>query len=292
MNSSAPQSQSQSQSRAKAVDHVQRVVVQSGSSFTLAMRLLPRARRQAMFAVYAFCREVDDIADGDATEPDKQARLAEWRSEIDRLYDGRPDTPIAQALVAPVADYALRREDFLAIIDGMEMDAGSAMRAPSWRSLELYCARVAGAVGKLSVRIFGSTAAGADEVADLLGEALQLTNILRDIHEDAGEGRLYLPRELLEKHGIVSRRPAEVIVDKALPNVCRDLAERALQRFREAETAIAGCERRAMRPAVVMMHVYRRILDRLIARGWDRIDMPVKVSKIEKIAIGLRHGLL
>ncbi|MFQ5533889.1 MAG: presqualene diphosphate synthase HpnD [Sphingomonadales bacterium] len=276
----------------RAMDHVREVVSRSRSSFLLAMRLLPAARRQAMYAVYAFCREVDDIADGDASEKEKRDQLAAWRADINRLFDGEPQGPVARALMGPVARYGLRREDFLAVIDGMEMDAEPGIQAPSWQELELYCARVAGAVGRLSVRIFGASGSRADDVARALGEALQLTNILRDVQEDAGEGRLYLPRELLQKHGINSRDPREVLDHPALPKVCRELSEKALLRFSEAQQAIADCDRRAMKPALVMMHVYRRILDRLIARGWAELDRPVKVSKLAKLVIGLRFGTL
>jgi len=277
---------------AAAVRHVDAVVGRSGTSFFWAMRLLPRPRREAMFAVYAFCREVDDIADDEAAVALKRARLGRWREEIDRLYAGRPQSPIARALADPVARYGLAREDFLALIDGMEMDAGDAMRAPSMAELELYCARVAGAVGLLSVRVFGATGETARRLALTLGEALQLVNILRDLAEDAARGRLYLPRELLAAHGIASREPRAVLADPALGAVCDDLAVVARRRFAEARVLLAACPRRPMRPAVVMMTVYRRLLDRLVRRGWTRLDAPVRLSAAEKLWVALRHGVL
>ncbi|MEX0814604.1 MAG: presqualene diphosphate synthase HpnD, partial [Dongiaceae bacterium] len=249
-------------------------------------------RREAMFAVYAFCRAVDDIADDAAPVAVKRARLGRWREEIDRLYAGRPQSPIARALADPVARYGLAREDFLALIDGMEMDAGNAMRAPSMAELELYCARVAGAVGLLSVRVFGATGETARRLALTLGEALQLVNILRDLREDAERGRLYLPRELLAAHGIASRDPRVVLAHPALGAVCDDLAAVARRRFAEARVLLAACPRRPMRPAVVMMTVYGRLLDRLVRRGWTRLDAPVRLSAAEKFWVALRHGVL
>ena len=277
---------------AAAVRHVDAVVGGSGTSFFWAMRLLPRPRREAMFAVYAFCREVDDIADDEAAVAVKRARLGRWRDEIDCLYAGRPQSPIARALADPVARYGLARDDFLALIDGMEMDAGDAMRAPSMAELELYCARVAGAVGLLSVRVFGAAGETARRLALTLGEALQLVNILRDLAEDAARGRLYLPRELLAAHGIASREPRAVLADPALGAVCDDLAAAARRRFAEARHLLAACPRRPMRPAVVMMTVYRRLLDRLVRRGWTRLDAPVRLSAAEKLWVALRHGVL
>lgn len=271
--------------------HVLNVVRASGSSFYGAMRTLPKPRRDAMFAIYAFCREIDDIADDPLPPHEKVSALADWRLEIDRLYAGTPTKPTARALLHPVAQYELRKQDFIALIDGMEMDASETLRGPDMETLELYCARVAGAVGHLSIRVFGETEERAADVAWSLGQALQLTNILRDIAEDADRGRLYLPHELLARHGIDSRDPAVVMQHPDLPKVCDDLAVIAVQRFDEAITAMAGCDRRKMRPAVVMMHVYRRILDKLQERGWNRLTEPVRVPKAAKIWIALRYGL-
>lgn len=277
---------------AEARAHVRRVVAASGTSFLSAMKMLPRARRDAMFAIYAFCREIDDIADEPAPIRDKMARLEAWRAEIGRLFDGRPEAPTARALAGPVESYALDKADFLALIDGMEMDADDSLRGPSMEELERYCDRVACAVGRLSVRIFGAREAAARDVAFALGQALQLTNILRDLREDAERGRLYLPAELLDAHGIGERDANAVLAHPNLGAVCDEVAALALRRFREAETELAKCRRRPMRPAIIMMHVYRRILDKLILRGWRRIDEPVNLRRAEKIWVALRHGLL
>jgi presqualene diphosphate synthase len=267
-------------------------VVAAGTSFYWAMRLLPPARRDAMFAVYAFCRVIDDIADGDEPESWKLEQLAAWRAEVAALFAGAPRLAMARVLAAAATEYKLRQRDFLDLIDGMEMDARAPMQAPSLATLDLYCDRVASAVGRLSVRIFGDDSAAADTVAHALGRALQLTNILRDLVEDAERGRLYLPRELLARHGIAATSPPVVLADPACAQVCADLADLAEQRFTEAKAAMARCNRRAMRPAAVMEAVYRASLVRLRRRGWTRLDQPVSVSKPVKIWLALRHGLL
>jgi phytoene synthase len=256
------------------------------------MRLLPPVRRHAMFAIYAFCREVDDIADEPGTLAEKRAGLEAWRGEIAALYAGDPTRPIARALLAPVRDYKLRREDFLAVVDGMEMDAEAEIRAPSLAALDLYCDRVASAVGRLSVRVFGDASPAADRVAFALGRALQLTNILRDLAEDGARGRLYLPRELLTRHGVPTDDPAAALAHPGLDGVCRALAAAALQRYAEAEAAMAECNRKAMRPAAVMGAVYRATLERLMRRGWTRVEERVSLPAPMKLYLALRHGLL
>ena len=263
------------------------------SSFYAAMKLLPEERRNAMFAIYAFCRDVDDIADEPAPEGTKPIELALWRSEIEAIYAGLvPGKPLARALMAPVKHFGLLKQDFLAVIDGMAMDAERDIRAPSLAELDLYCARVASAVGRLSVRVFGTWEPPADEVADHLGRALQLTNILRDLDEDAERGRLYLPRETLEKHGIAGDDPATVLADPALTAVCSEIAALARQHYQAAERAMAQCRRAAMRPAMMMGGVYHALLLRLERRGWAPPRREVKVPKLVKIWIALRRGYL
>jgi presqualene diphosphate synthase len=263
----------------------------AGTSFYWAMRILPAARRDAMFAIYAFCREVDDVADNDAPASDKRRELAWWRDEVDAIYAGTPRHLIGRALVAPVAAYRLRRGDFLAVIDGMEMDAVADIRAPSLAELDLYCARVASAVGHLSVRAFGDDSPAADRVAASLGRALQLTNILRDIAEDAARGRLYLPRELLAANGIVETDPADVLGHPALRQVCRELAGIAAAHYDAADAALAQCSRRAMRPAAIMKAIYRATFDRLVAADWQTLDAPVRTPTAVKLWLALRHGI-
>jgi presqualene diphosphate synthase len=264
----------------------------AGTSFYWAMRLLPRDRRHGMYAIYAFCREVDDIADGERPVEHKLTALAAWRKEIDALYAGRPRHLVARALHEPVQNYDLRREDFLAVIDGMEMDAREDIRAPNLATLDLYCARVASAVGHLSVHVFGETSDPAHAVADSLGRALQLTNILRDLDEDASRHRVYLPREILDRHGIRGSDPATILRHPALPAACREVAGLAEGHFREAARAMMGCSRRAMRPAAIMAAIYRATLSELLRSGWRNPATRVSLSRPLKLWLVLRHGLL
>ena len=276
----------------QALDHVRAITEAAQSSFFWAIRFLPKKRREAMYAVYAFCREVDDVADGEDDVATKIAALAQWRAEIDRLYARTPTQPTARALLPALKEFNLAREDFLAVIDGMEMDVRGTMRAPTMAELEVYCDRVAGAVGLLSIKVFGADGKLAENFARALGRALQCTNILRDLDEDAAMGRLYLPREVLAAHGITASDPDAVLAHAALPAACADFAARAEGYFAAAERELAGCPGRALRPAVVMMVIYRRMLDRMRRNGWTASRQEIGLSKPEKLWIAFRHGIL
>lgn len=265
----------------------------AGSSFYTAMRILPPEQRQAMYAVYAFCRAVDDIADGDAPRTARHTALERWREDIDRLFQGEVSNFTA-ALAEPVRRFGLRRDDFRAVIDGMDMDVDADLRAPDWATLDLYCDRVASAVGRLSVRVFGIEPGIGNELAHHLGRALQLTNILRDLDQDAALGRLYLPREALAGAGIeVDGRPPAVVLDApGLAKACDEVAARAGEHFAQADRIMAKCRRRAVRAPRMMRAAYRQILGRLVARGWAPPRKPVKVSKLRLLGAYLRYGIL
>jgi presqualene diphosphate synthase len=272
---------------------VDSLVHRSGTSFYWAIRMLPEDKRRAMSAVYAFCREVDDIADEPGDRDVKSARLEAWRRELSRLFAGSATTPTSRALLPAVRQYGLRREDFEAVIAGMEMDAVARLRIADRAELDLYCERVACAVGRLSTRIFGADAAIGDELAAALGRALQLTNILRDLQEDARRDRLYLPADLLAAEGLHDSDDLnEVLSHPATATVCERLARVASTRFDEAAAIIARCEPHQMRPARIMMEVYRRTLRRLMLRGWQRWSEPVSVSRLEKLWVALRYGVI
>ena len=269
---------------------VEAIVRDAGTSFYQGMRVLAPDRRYAMYAIYAFCRIVDDIVDAPDALADKLPRLADWRDRIAQLYRGRAEDAVCRVLLPAVRAFRLRERDFLDVIDGMQMDAGEPIVAPNLQTLDLYCDRVAAAVGRLSVRAFGDASQAADLVAHHLGRALQLTNILRDVAEDAAAGRLYLPLEWLEDEHVPSTLP-DALSAPAIGRVCARMANLARTHFKGADAAMALCDRRAMKPARLMGATYASILQRLEQRGWERLDERVSLPKWRKIYLALRYGL-
>jgi phytoene synthase len=255
------------------------------------MRLMPKAQREAMYEIYSFCRQVDDIADEEGPRPVRREALAQWRRDIDALYEGRPPQALA-SLARAVAQFKMRKEDFLAVIDGMEMDVIEDIRAPDLATLDLYCDRVASAVGRLSVRVFGMDEQPGIQLAHHLGRALQLTNILRDIDEDADIGRLYLPREALSAAGIESRDPKTVAAHPNLGVACNIVVDRAREHFEKADAVMARSPRRAVKAPRIMGCAYRRILDGMVARGFAPPRERVRVGKAQLIGIALRYAFI
>ena len=270
------------------LDTVEGLVRTAGTSFYRGMKILPSDRRAAMYAIYAFCRLVDDAADEPAPIEDKRITLDLWRARVAALFRGVAAGPVERVLLASIRRFALRREDFLAIIEGMQMDAEEAIVAPDRATLDLYCDRVASAVGRLSVRAFGDRSPDADEVAFHLGRALQLTNILRDVGEDAGRGRLYLAREWLDAAGVPAD-PQAALTAPGLPRACALAAADAHRHFRDAYAAMRRCDPRAMRPARLMGATYAAILRRVERRGWSRPGERVRLPTWEKAWIAARY---
>jgi squalene synthase HpnD len=271
--------------------YVEALVRRAGTSFFWAMRRLDPERRRGVFAVYAFCRDVDDIADGNLPLDRKRQLLDVWRREIDLVYGGACHHPISRALLDPVRIFDLKKADFLDVIDGMEMDAAPRVRIADMDELVLYCDRVACAVGRLCVRVFGLGGEEGIRLATELGMALQLTNILRDIAEDAGRDRVYLPADLLAEAGAGGDGVEDVITAPGLPHLCDSIASRAETHFTNAAAIVRQADPDAVRPAVMMMQVYRRILDKLLKRGWQSLDADVGPSKFEKLMIAVRYGI-
>lgn len=271
--------------------HIEAVVRGSGTSFFWGMRVLPPERRRAMYAVYAFCREVDDIADGGLTAPAKAARLDAWAEEIERLFAGRATEPVARALGPAIAAFGLAKKDFLAVIEGMKIDAAQRLRLADTAALVHYCDCVACAVGRLSNPIFGIGRELGDPLARALGEALQLTNILRDLDEDAARDRLYLPADLLARHGIADGDAACVLAHPKLPEACGEIAARAGACFDAARALLARIGARERKPAMLMMQTYWRTYRRLTKRGFAAPRASVRLSAWDKGWIVARYGL-
>lgn len=263
----------------------------ASSIFYWGMRLLPTPRRRAMYALWAFCHELDEIAS--EPSPTRQRELlAGWRREIAELFDGRPRRPHTRALAGAVKLCGLNRNDFMAIIEGKSLDAEIDMRAPSLIELDVHCAQVSVAIGRLAIQIHGTPSLIGDRVASEIGRALRLTCILHDLAADAARQRLYLPRDVLRAHGIDDIDPATVLSHPALPQVCDVLARRAERHYADAAALIASLRRHNLRGVLMVVVCYRALLDQLIARGWSRLDQPVRVPAWRKIMLLLRCGLL
>lgn len=259
------------------------------SSFYLALRLLPPPQRHAMYAVYAFCRAVDDIADGEGPRADRLAGLAAWRTAVAALCAGRA-VPGLEPLADARERYGLLQADFDAVIDGMAMDVEDTLVAPDRATLDLYVDRVAAAPGRLSVRVFGLAEAPGIGLAHHLGSALQLTNILRDLDEDAARGRLYLPREDLETAGIAPEPIANALAHPALDAACMGLARSAATHFDEAVRIMDEAPRRTVRAPRLMAAAYRPVLDKMMARGWVAPRTRISKSKSALLKAALRHA--
>ena len=294
------------------------------SSFYMAMRVLPPAQRDAMYEIYSFCRAVDDIADDPGCHATRLAELNMWRARIDALYPGSAPSVLETALptrvalestngvatgamhgtaplvsptvsaglAAAVKQFDLIKADFLAVIDGMQMDLDADIQAPDFATLDLYCDRVASAVGRLSTQVFGLSREHGVKLAYSLGRALQFTNILRDLDEDADINRLYLCHESLEKAGITARTPAAVLAAPGLAAACDWLAKAALDHYAAADALMRDAPRKLVRAPRLMSVVYRDILEKTIARGWEAPRTRVRVPRAKLVWLLLRHGLV
>ncbi|HEX7850688.1 MAG TPA: presqualene diphosphate synthase HpnD [Sphingomonas sp.] len=251
----------------------------SGSSFYAGMRMLPKAEREAMFAIYGFCRAVDDIADDEQGDREGRAvALDGWRRDLDSLYAGG-DPGQAVLVAEAVRRFGLDRADFEAVIDGMAMDVARDICWPAMAELDLYCDRVASAVGRLSVRVFGMPREPGLDLAYHLGRALQLTNILRDIDEDAAIGRVYLPAEALSGAGIALTTPDEAVADPRIDQAVRPLVARAHDHYRAANAVLAARPAGHLIAPRLMEAVYSKLLKRMEIVGWSPPRQRVKVSK-------------
>ncbi len=259
----------------------------SGSSFYYSFRFLPLERRQAIIAFYAFCREVDDIADECHDTVLAKTKLDWWRQEISRLYAGNPGHPVTLALVMAIRSYKLPQEAFEQIIDGMEMDLdfanGQPVRYPDFKELRLYCHRVAGVVGEVAAAIFGITDRATLKYANKLGLAFQLTNIIRDVGEDARRDRIYLPADELAEFGVT---PDDLMRSRMSENF-RKLMEfqtrRAMATYDEAMLLLPAADRKAQRPGLIMAAIYRTLLQEIRADGFQVLDRRTSLTPLRKL---------
>jgi 15-cis-phytoene synthase len=253
----------------------------SRSSFYYAFILLPPERRRALHAVYAFCRFVDDIADDEAIR-EPAMLLKRWREELDRVYDGTPTRALSRALADSARRFKIPRELFEEIINGVEMDL-SRKRYETWDELRPYCYRVASALGLICIEIFGYRNPSAKVYAENLGLALQLTNILRDVREDAGRGRIYLPLEDLARFGVSEEEILGGVYSPNFVRLMRFEAERAQQLYSAAQNALAPEDRGTLLTAEAMRLIYAAILERIIKSNYRVLDRRHSLSAPHKL---------
>ena len=268
-------------------EYCQEKTAKSGSSFYYSFLFLPKDKRLAITALYAFCREVDDIADAEMDNKIKSVKLEWWRSEIESLFAGSAHHPVTQALVSPIKEFNLEKKYFLEIIDGMEMDL-QRVRFANFEALNLYCYRVAGVVGLLSASIFGFKDPQTLEYAKKLGLALQLTNIIRDIYEDSLRDRLYLPLDELEKFGVTEKQIFNRQNTEQFNNFLRFQAERAHQCYQEAFDTLPLQDRYTQKTGIIMAAIYENTLNEMEEDNLQVLKHKVVIPSLRKIIIAIK----
>lgn len=266
---------------------VARQVRRSKTSFYWPMHFQPRAQRRALFAIYAYCRTLDDIADDTGPIDQKHAALNFWREHVTQgfkaTHKGSSDEPLLVALQDMVEQFDLPSAPFSALIDGMEADVNGPIVAPSWDELETYCAQVAGAVGDLCLCVWGWRDDDAKAFAKATGEALQLTNILRDVRDDAQDNRLYIPKECLSAADMSECKPIDVPSHKNLDAALQPIFKRADQRFTEARSLWPHNAPASLRPAWVMLSIYHALFQKVATMGVGANTPRVRLTRLEKI---------
>ena len=263
-------------------DYCQDKAAKSGSSFYYSFMFLPSERRQAITALYAFCREVDDVVDECHDLSLAQTKLEWWRQEVGRVYGGTPTHPVGQALKDVIKGFRLPQEQLLEIIDGMAMDL-SQTRYLDFKGLQLYCYRVASVVGLLAAEIFGYQDRQTLKYAHDLGLAFQLTNINRDVGEDARRGRIYLPIEDLQRFEVPAKDLLEARYSDAFRELMAFQAERAEKFYDQAFAQLPAIDRKAQRPGLVMAAIYRTLLREIARDGFLVLDRRTSLTPLRKV---------
>ena len=268
-------------------EYCQEKAAASGSSFYYSFLFLPPERRRAITALYAFCREVDDVVDESSDAQLAATKLAWWRQEVANLFAGKPHHPVTQALQRHLQPFSLSQQNFNEIISGMEMDL-TQTRYLDWKGLERYCYHVAGVVGLLAARIFGYTEPRTLEYARSLGIAFQLTNIIRDVGEDARKNRIYLPVEDLQKFNVPASEILGLRQSEAFTKLMQFEAGRARSHYEEAFRALPAADRRAQRPGLIMAAIYRTLLDEIERDGFAVLHRRTSLTPLRKLWIAWR----
>jgi phytoene synthase len=268
-------------------EYCQQRTARSGTSFYYSFLFLPPERRRAITALYAFCREVDDVVDEVSDPALARTKLAWWRREIGATFNGSPQHPVALALQPVVAAYRLPEEHFQTVIDGMAMDL-DCNRYLDFVQLERYCHCVAGAVGLLSAEIFGYANPATRQYARDLGIAFQLTNIIRDVGEDARRGRIYLPQNELAQHGVTAASLLQHESSPGLNSLMAEQVTRARHWHARAMAALPAEDRRAQRPGLIMAAIYRALLDEIERDGYRVLRHRIALTPLRKLWIALK----
>lgn len=267
--------------------YCQEKAARSGSSFYYAFLFLPPDRRRAITALYAFCREVDDVVDECTESSVARMKLAWWRTQVDDLFQGKAEHPVMKALAPHVEPFSISDRQLYAVIEGMEMDLDQA-RYPDWPALKKYCWHAAGVVGEMSAGIFGPLSPQTLEYARELGTAFQLTNIIRDVGDDARRGRIYLPQEDLDRYGVTTTEILQGMHSDRYVELMRFQTERAREHYRAAMRALPESERRAQRPGLMMAAIYSTLLEEIERDGWHVLDQRISLTPIRKFWLAWR----
>lgn len=262
-------------------EYCQNKAARSGSSFYYAFLFLPPERRKAITALYAFCREVDDVVDEVHEESVARMKLVWWRSQVDLLFKGQAQHPVMLALLPHVQNYHLKVEHMLAVIDGMEMDLEK-IRYQTWDELRHYNWHVASVVGLMSARIFGQTQDQTSMYAEKLGQAFQLTNIIRDVGDDARRGRIYLPQEDLDRFQVRTHEILDHQHSERFEALMKFETDRALGLYREALMALPEVDRRQQRPGLLMAAIYHALLIEIARERWQVLEQRIALTPIRK----------
>ncbi len=262
-------------------DYCQQKAARSGSSFYYAFLFLPPEQRKAITALYAFCREVDDIVDETSEPSVARMKLAWWRTQVEQMFDGTPDHPVAVALARHIQTFGLRADPMFAVIEGMEMDLDQ-FRYENWDALRKYCWHAAGVVGELTAAIFGYTDPRTLVYAETLGLAFQMTNIIRDVGDDARRGRIYLPADEMERFGVTVDDILDARHSDRFEALMAHQTQRAFALYREAVLALPDVDRRAQRPGLMMAAIYHALLTEIQRDRWHVLDQRIALTPIRK----------
>ncbi len=262
--------------------YVQQKAAASGSSFYYAFLFLPKERRAAITAFYAFCREVDDVVD-EVTDPGVAGtKLAWWQSEVAKAFAGNPTHPVMKALMPCAAQYGIEARHLLAVIEGCQMDLVQ-NRFLDYTALKQYCHLVAGEVGEVAARIFGQTQASTTAYAHKLGLAFQLTNIIRDVGEDALRGRIYLPMSELQQFDVKAHEILNRQYSERFTALMAFQTQRTLALYDEALALLPAADRRAQKPGLMMASIYRTLLREIQADGYQVLHQRVSLTPLRKL---------